>query len=274
MRLNKTLISISILTLAMSGIACGNPIDAMNQELVDTMTADMEKNDVLYYDSADGWHVTYNANSLLLHTVNEHETWFIYSMSDIGNNAVIIKYVEGVLPQDAIADATSSWSEGEVVQSEDIFVGTEDKWGIWRENSYIYQDENIDKYITAAQYNGGTLLIEVDTRYYGEADEYVEGLLNNVVESIRYDDFGEQTMYEGMTGYYTYTIEGDDGVKDIEYELTLYDNHTGTLSMEDNMVIVWGSKLYIGEQVCEYSFEDNILTFTYNDRKYEFTKEE
>ena len=140
--------------------------------------------------------------------------------------------------------------------------------------SYNIEDEYINKYITAAQYNGGTLLIETDTRFVGEEDEYVKGLLEGVVESIYYDDFAEQDMYEGLPGDYTCIIEGGEGVRDIEYELCLYDNHAGTLILDENIIIAWGSKLYINDEVCEYEFMDNVLTFTYHDKKYEFLKDE
>ena len=274
MKYMKQIIAFVLLMTLSAAVGCKNPVDAMSEELVNTMTDDMDKNDILYYDSADGWHVTYNGNSLLLRQVDAHEVWFIYSMSDAGNNAVVIKYVEGADPLDAIEEMTASWSDAEVSQSEDTFVGTEDKWGIWRSTSYVNQDDNIDKYVTAAQYNGGTLLIEMDTRYYGEPDTYVQNLLNNVIESIHYDDFADQDMYEGLPGDYTCIIEGGEGVRDIEYELSLYDNHAGTLILDENIIIAWGSKLYINDEVCEYEFKDNVLTFTYHDKKYEFLKDE
>ena len=62
----KQIIAFVLLMTLSSAVGCKNPVDAMSEELVNTMTDDMDKNDILYYDSLDGWHVTYNGNSLLL----------------------------------------------------------------------------------------------------------------------------------------------------------------------------------------------------------------
>ena len=185
------------------------------------------------YMSANGYQLRYSALNIESSEIDEDTVQFIYTGESSGTNTLTVTYIEGIGPDEALYDLTSLWEEQEAIQrSEGVFPGTSDKWGIRRTLSPD-GEEGLYECAIAGEYNGGVLLFELAEYVSGDdtIDMAVSDALDNVLCSITYDDFEPQSMYS----YYPGTYSGDGTT------LTLNDDHSGTLSAQDDVEILWGS---------------------------------
>ena len=152
-----------------------------------------------------------------------------------------IRYIQGKQPEEALAELTDTWNTDpeKITRRESYFPGTTDKWGYWRE----YSDGSSYKTAIAGEYNGGVLMFYSTEIISNEEVSPVSDALAEVLNSIKYDNFGPQTMYDHIPGKYVMTYTDNIGGTDIsiEYYIELRDDHTGTMSLQDNVQIMWGS---------------------------------
>ena len=187
------------------------------------------------YMSPDGFQLRYNALTVESRELDDHAAEFVYLGEGNGANKVTVRWIEGKQPEEALYDTTFAWGDQEqILRTEGFFPGTTDKWGYWR----TYTDAGLTKCAIAGEYNGGVLMFVVESVLTGdeETDMTVSDTLAELIDSVTYFDFGEQTMYSYIPG--VYASAGEDGA---EYRVTLNTDHTGTLSFQDTAPILWGS---------------------------------
>ena len=204
------------------------------------------------YMSADGFQIRYNALLVESRETGDHSAEFVC----LGDNAnkVAVSWIEGKQPEEVLYEVTFDWGDPEaILRTEGLFPGTDDKWGYWR----TFTDGDAVKCAIAGEYNGGVLLFEIASVLTGDeaADMAVSDTLAEIIDSVTYFDFGEQTMYAYIPG--TYTAAGEDGA---EYKVVLNADHTGTISFQDSVDILWGSiELFAPGASCAYTVEGDNL---------------
>ena len=231
------------------------------------------------YESADGWKVKYDPSRMTAETL-ENGARFAYAGEGDAEGSVTILFTEDKQPEELLAEMTESWGDPEEIQrTEGFFPGTEDKWSYWR----IFNDKDTignAKAAIAGEYNGGVLSFEVDATMSGDdgTDAQVSDLLSGVIDSVSYEEFGPQTMYDYIPGRYvmeeTEEIEGEE--LSYEYSVTLNEDHTGTVSMQDDIEVLWGDYLLTDQadfhHTLEYDIEGDHLMLKADDTWLEFVK--
>ncbi len=223
------------------------------------------------YESADGWAVRYNPDVI---TVNEGDSTvgFVYTGESAGTNIMTVQRIEGQMPEEVLYDVTSAWGDQEEIgRSEGFFPGTDDKWGYWRVLGPAEEGSGLSQTAIAGEYNGGTLLFEFAEHMSGddEIDLPVSDALAEIIDSIAYENFEPQSMYDYCPGTYR---TGDEFV-------TVEEDHTGTLRLlEDgeatDLEIVWGTASLWGENgtVYEFTIEGESLYLNEFEDWVQFTK--
>ena len=251
------LISVTLLA-ALAG--CGGT-DAAQE----TAEEPVQETELEEYKSDDGWAVRYDP-ALIEVQWGGGAVDFVYTgASQSGNQAslVTISVEKDKQPEEVLYEITSNWEDqGAIVRSEGFFPGTDDKWGYWR---VLSPEGDAGPYRTAiaGEYNGGVLLIQNTDFFTGDdaADMAAVGATETIVDSIIYEDFQPQTMYDYIPG--TYSAEQDDAMM----TLTLNENHTGVLSVQDSIDILWSSIEIMAEDGSfryEYTVEGDNLYINYD----------
>ena len=222
-----------------------------------------QNGDVINYKSKYGWSVVYSSKVFDV-TEGDDSLKLTYKDETSGDNMEEIRYIQGKQPEEALAELTDTWNTDpeKITRRESYFPGTTDKWGYWRE----YSDGSSYKTAIAGEYNGGVLMFYSTEIISNEEVSPVSDALAEVLNSIKYDNFGPQTMYDHIPGKYVMTYTDNIGGTDIsiEYYIELRDDHTGTMSLQDNVQIMWGSNELMRtepdyEKKYEYSIEGNSL---------------
>lgn len=229
------------------------------------------------YVSDRGWSVKYDPAVI---TVNEGEdmTSFVYTGESAGTNMLTISYIADKLPDEVLSELTEGWGDpGSVESSESYFPGTSDKWGLWRTLLSNGEGSGLSENVFAGEYNGGVLMFDFTT-HKAEDDSIdipVSDALSAVIDSIKYEDFAPQTMYEDYPGVYkmeeTEEIEGEEMT--YEYSITLNEDHSGVISIQDDINMMWGSNLLIGADFSyDYSVDGDKLTVDMDGNQLTFTR--
>lgn len=236
---------------------------------------DADSNEVLEYKDAKGWSVSYKPSIIALNELDNGAS-FVYIGESAGTNMLTISYIEGKEPQEVLTEITDTWGEGiqeDISRSESFLPGTEDKWGFWR----MYENNCV----IAGEYNDGVILFELNLHDGDDEDMSmtISDTLSEILNSIKYDDFKAQTLFDYVPG--TYTSEGTEeiGGENVDYEhtITLNDDHTGKMVIQDEIDIIWTSNELIyedGSVAYEYTIEgdDLLVNFVEGEEWVTFTK--
>lgn len=201
--------------------------------------------------------------------VDEHTVQFVYTGESAGSNLVTISYIADKQPEEVLYDLTSTWGDQEsIYRSEGFLPGTDDKWGYRRMLNVESGEAAMSENAIAGEYNGGVILFESLFHMSGndEIDMPVSDVLSEIVDSITYDSFAPQTMYSYYPG--TYAAEGG--------TLTLNDDHSGVLSIQADVAVLWGSNYILaadGSFKYEFVIEGDALYLDYDGTQMEFTKQ-
>ena len=232
------------------------------------------------YDSPDGWSVRYDNKLFHVNETDAHTVNFDYLGESSGTNEVTISYVEGQQPEEAMSKITDKWGDGNAIErTEGFFPGTTDKWGYFRTLSAT-DGSGLTKTLIGGEYNGGALLFEITGHSYEDEEEtmLVSDSLANIVDSVEYKNFEDQTMYSYIPGTYVQDVNeeyvGSDGKTEpthISYSIVLNEDHTGTINLQDSIDILWGSiELMTPDQAYEYTIEGDSLMVNMDDNWLEF----
>ena len=247
--------------------------------------ADVERSDDEVFDSGDGWKVHFDPTVIKAEDNREvaDEVSFDYTGQSEGTNFVTISYVANRLPKKAIKDILKAEGNGAKPEiSGGFFPGAPDKWGYWITPEPETEEDNLQTEYIVGEYKGGTLMFCFVTHNTGDDEKEipVSDALAAVIDSIEYDEFPPQTMYDGIPGIYTRMdtdeIEGEEVTA--EYAVELNDNHTGMLKLQDDVSITWDDKKIYQDDDWEhpysYKLKDNKLILDLDGQKLEFTRSE
>ena len=228
------------------------------------------------YKSARGWSVRFQPEDFEVKEDGDNVE-FLYTSGITLNNAVDIRYIANKQPEEVLSEITEDWGVDpeKINRVEGFFPGTEDKWGYWRE----YADNSLWRTAIAGEYNGGVLVfirtqIPEDCEGTATTDALAE-----ILNSITYENFEPQTMYDYVPGKYAIVMEEvpENLEASPEYYIQLNEDHTGVISMKDDLNVLWGSIELIRTEPdfehYQYDIEGTTLMVNYDDNWITFEKE-
>lgn len=234
------------------------------------------KSETATYKSSKGWSVRYQPEDFEVKEDGDNVE-FLYTSGITLNNAVDIRYVTDKQPEEVLAEITDEWGVDpeKINRVEGFFPGTEDKWGYWRE----YADNSLWRTAIAGEYNGGVLVfirtqIPEDCEGTATTDALAE-----ILNSISYENFEPQTIYDYVPGKYAIVMEEvpENIVASPDYFIQLNEDHTGVISMKDDLKVLWGSIELIRTEPdfehYQYDIEGTTLMVNYDDNWITFKKE-
>ena len=247
--------------------------DADNDEAEDVKLPEYEE-----YKSSWGWSVEYDPSVI---TVNEADymTSFVYTGESAGTNMMAITNIPERQEDEVLEELVNGFEDPEsITKSESYFPGTGDKWGYWITPKDNGTGSGLAEDIFTGEYNGGVLMFEFITHKSGdeEMDMAVSDTLSAIIDSIKYTDFEPQTMYADYPGVYklseTEEIEGEEVT--YEYSVTLNEDHSGVISMQDDIDVMWGSNALIqADNSYDYKLEGDNLILDLDGNSLTFTRE-
>ncbi len=248
---------------------------ASSSESAAAQTEAEEQSHEVPYTSENGWTVLYDEDWLELKEEDPDTVQFTYKGDAADAGQVVISYVAQEQPTETLYKLTESWTENGMAirRTEGRFPGTTDKWGFWREFSGMENGKRYYRTAIAGEYNDGVLVFEsVEYKSGNEAEDMaVSDLFSSLLNSISYEDFRPQVMYEYVPGTYQPEAEGELG------ELRLNPDHTGILELKgEDKAILWGSIELMaadGSFTYEYDVEGENLLIHYQDEWLSFEKQ-
>ena len=234
-----------------------------------------EAGELTEYKSEGGWSVQYDPALVEVQSGGGAVDFLYTGNPDAGPEAdlVTISVEADKQPEEVLYEITSNWEDQEsITRSEGFFPGTEDQWGFWRTMDAPEDGSAPIRTAIAGEYNGGVLLLQHSAWVTGdeEADTKASDAMATIVDSLTYEDFQPQTMYDYVPG--TYAAENTDGAIG---EIVLNEDHTGVLKMQDDVDILWGSIELMaadGSFTYEYTIEGDSLMVNYDGQWLTFNK--
>lgn len=269
--MKRYLTLLTVLLLIVSVTACtAKPAEPVTE--AQTEKAAEEK----VYESSDGWKVTYDASEIKCEE-KDGTASFIYNGDSAGRNEIDFIYVPDKMPDAALYERTASFDQEKVIRSEGFFTG-----GNWSFTRSLHAEDSADglgRDIIGVEHNGGTLII--DCIYTKDADEnraiYVSDKLAEVTDTFEFTRHDPQTQYSYVPGTYAREVEQEieGNVIHVKEKIILNDDHTGTISFQDDVPITWTSYRIISDsEEFEYSVEDTMLYLCVGEYWLQFDKEQ
>lgn len=254
----------------------GETVGAGNEETTAPETEAAETAEEAVYESADGWSVRYTPADFEVQEEKDGAT-LKYTGESGGESVIKIHKLTDQQPEEVLGILTGTWElQDSIERFEGYFPGTEDKWGFWRTMTSAEDNAAPFRTAVAAEYNGGVLVCEAVEYKTGdeEKDTVASDIFAAVIDSISYQNYEPQTMYEYVPGTYTTVYEDEvDGTGTI----VLNADHTGQLQFQDDIDITWGSyELTAADNsfAYEYTIEGTTLMVNVDDMWLSFEKED
>ncbi len=230
------------------------------------------------YAGEVGWVVRYDPSVISPESVGDPEMAvdFVYTGDCAGACMVEIRY-EDRLPEAFIEDIKSQYDDVEVTGG--FFPGTTDKWGYWVSPKAAEGEDGLSEEYIVGEYSNGSLIFDILVHKSGkdEIDIPMSDALAMVIDSVEYENFGDQKMYDGYPGEYkhetTEEIEGEDVTT--EDKLILNEDHTGVMSFQDDVNILWDDRMIMGDDGSfsyTYTKDGDKITLDYDGTGMEFVK--
>ncbi len=232
------------------------------------------------YASQYGWIVTYDPSVIRVEDNSDpaDEVSFIYTGESAGTNMLTISMADGMLPNEFMDELQDTGSEFTVTGG--FFPGTTDKWGYWVDTVDSDEGSGLHEEWILGEYSLGTLAFQFTTHKSGddEIDIPCSDALAMIVDSVEYENFGPQTMYDGIPGTYIQTVTEEIGGEEVtsDYSITLNEDHTGNMSIQDVIPILWDDKMLIyedGGYSYNYTKNGNSITVDMDGMDSTFTAE-
>lgn len=250
--MKKVLTVILVLAMLLGAAACGGS------------KAPAQPQDSGEFISGDGWSVKYDPKQFAGSEITGGGK-FTYLGDAAGESYIAVTYTDGKMPNEVLGEHTADWDDTQV-RTEGYLTGTEDKWCYTRMLSKTEGKTEIGHQFTAAEFGSGTLLFEIMSQTDGSDAQgmAVSDALAELMNSVQYEFFPAQTELSYHEGTYIqkYTEELDGQEYDIVYYVQLNEDHTGVISIQDSIDILWTSNelLYAdGSGSYEYTIEGDRL---------------
>ncbi len=247
-------------------------IDTASEETPEEVSETSEKT----YKSDDGWSLKYDS-SLVDVKENGDSVELVYTDETAGDAKVTLSYIKGKMPQDVLDEKTAGTDSKKMTDREGFFA---DSWAFTRE---IEAEAGSDDYsgFIATEYNGGTLLVQIESHGGAESDENdttLSDVIANIVDSVALENAQPQTQFANVPGVYTRTYTDKVDGKEIELTetVTLDEEHYAKLSFRDEMEGAWRSgDILVNnyETAYEYKISGDKLSLNIDGEWIEFTRE-
>ena len=224
--------------------------------------------------SGDGWSVNYEPKQFAGSEIKGGGK-FTYLGETAGESYLAITFEDGKMPNEVLGEHTNDWDESQY-RAEGFFPGTEDKWCYTRMLNKTEDKTEVSQQFTAAEFGSGTLLIEALSQTDGSDEQgmAVSDAMAELINSIKYDFFPMQTELAYVEGTYiqkvTEELEGEE--YEFTYYVTLNEDHTGKMSIQDDIDLYWGSNTLWyadGTDSYEYTVEGDNLYVNFFDEDWE-----
>lgn len=245
------LLGLTFIAIALTACAANNTAETLKSET---------------YESKDGWKVTYHPEVFAMSEGENGEVNFSYQGDAAGSNVVSVSYHKDRMPNEVLYDATADVDDSKVTRNEGWFGST---YPAWTYSRYIQADASgsgLGVDYTAIEHNGGTLLISIlhhkdtDDERNMDTSDAIEGLVNSI-ELVNHKHQQEMAYKVGTyVNEYQEEIEGEN-IK-VTDTITLNEDHTGVMSFQDDIDIIWSSTELIerdGDNRYEYTVEGDTL---------------
>ena len=228
------------------------------------------------YKSKDGWSLRYDS-SLVDIKENGDSVDLVYTDETAGDAKVTLSYIKGKMPQDVLDEKTAGTDSKKMTDREGFFA---DSWAFTRE---IEAEAGSDDYsgFIATEYNGGTLLVQIESHGGAESDENdttLSDVIANIVDSVALENAQPQTQFANVPGVYTRTYTDKVDGKEIELTetVTLDEEHYAKLSFQDEMEGTWRSgDILVNDYKTSYEYKvsGDKLELSIDGEWVEFTRE-
>ena len=232
------------------------------------------------YTSKNGWSTQYDKNSFEVNETGEG-TYFVYTGDCAGTSYVGLSVVNRQSAKEVLYEKTANWNQANMMVNEGLFQG--DKWAYTRILTPSAGEVPVYQMCQAAEYNGSVFLIEAyETMGNNEAmNMNVSDNISMVIDALQLGYYETQTEFNNYVGTYVYSYDDVVGgqVQIVTDTITLNPDHTGILTMQDNVHFYWGShELYMNSNWNdrrEFAIEgDSIYVNMGNNNWVEFTRVE
>ncbi len=227
----------------------------------------------------DGWSVRYDPE---LFEVNEADgaAYFVYMGESAGTNMIGFSVIPDKMPQEVLGERTADWDDANTSRREGFF--GEYGWCYWRTLAAKEGTSGMGEHLTAAEYNGGTFLMEVTNHFGGDdaIDIPVSDAIADIADSLTFDNFEPQQEFAYVPGTYVREagVENEWTKEEVSGSVTLSEDHYGTLALDgqEEKKIVWSSYQLIdasnGKILGEYTIEGTNLYMQIGEEWPEFQK--
>ena len=208
--------------------------------------------------------MTYNDSLIDVEESEQDGVSFFYTGKSDGVNEITFNYFMNRMPDEVLYDAIAN-DDGmpEHTRSESPFAGRDDVWSM--RVSVAPEDDTLNpQEFIAVEHNGGTLLIQIDSAK--EADDAngmkISDTLSAILDSFTFTDHEEQTYSAYVPGKYVMTQTDEIGGENVsaEYYVELNKDHTGVISMQDSIPVIWYSRegIILNADTCEQIYEYDV----------------
>jgi len=279
--MKKTTLLLAMTMLLVSVTACGSktaetsPAAAETQAVAETSTQAMAS-----YESKDGWKTT-QGSAFTVKEDSAHQVSFIYNTENPNKSQVIISYHPGKMPSEVLYEKTADIDDSRITRSEGYFGNLRPNWSYTR---IIAEDPatGLSRQLTGTEHNGGTLLLDI--HFYRTADdselELIGDNITGITDTLQFTSHEPQQELAYNIGTYErkYKEEIEGKELDVTDTIILNEDHTGMMSFQDDIKILWGSYQlieYESGKKYEYKVEGDCLYANLNgDEWLEFTRKQ
>lgn len=219
------------------------------------------------YSSTNGWEITYTPGIMDMSEKDGTVNFTYTGKKNAAAGGVTIAYAADKMPQEVLYEKIADVDDSRVTRGEGTF-GSTGVWGF----TYVVapeKDGGIYEQFTGMEHNGGTLLLSMSTQDGDEEQMLpVSDAIEAVVNTLVFTDHEPQQQFSYVPGTYsrisTDEIEGEKVT--VTDTIVLNDDHTGVLSLQDDIDITWTSIQLIGPDFChEYTIEGDMLLVDLSD---------
>jgi len=231
-----------------------------------------QENKELTYESKDGWKIKYNPDLFIMSEGDKGEVSFSYQGESAGSNVITISYHKGKMPTEVLYEKTANVDDSKISRSEGWFGGTYPNWSYTRDIAPDKEGSGLGEIYTGIEHNGGTLL--VDVLYHRDLDEErnmdTSDQISGVLGTLEFTSHKPQEEMAYKVGTYVreYEEEMEGQEQTVTDTITLNEDHTGMMSFQDDIEIIWSSFELIekyGDNRYEYDVEGDNLLVNMND---------
>ena len=229
-------------------------------------SAEAEEPDMETYSSKDGWSVKYRPECIRVEEAEE-EVQFVYTGECAGSCLTSVSVIPDRQPQEVLTERTEDLDRETLLREEGYFAG--DHWALFEQTPWEEGEGAAHEEFIAAEYHGGVLLVDTLVHLSGDeaADMKMSDMLAEVLDSMEFENFGAQTMYDYVPGTYARTETGEEQAaglkdKDIPVSVVLNPDHTGVVTGETEIPVLWYTWKLVGTDSDfshEYSIEGDSL---------------